>query len=323
MHSKSIQDFLTNPKVVDWRFPDKDGFCERTLDCKQLAVKEVLRWRKEKDLLPIFLSPFDCSHKDLQLRRSEPNLNLGWSLQTKHSIPKEKIISEIQHSISKNGYCLLFYKSFETTYSSYYKTFDIVHWSLIVNADEGKLTLIDEAGHPSYFQGHLGHVNFDNFQSNWLCDSNYGIGQVIKEESSNADWSSVCFELMRSSVENMTTHGGLENLKDFVDSLQETSPSIIVEYIETLEFDIHYFRRLRELWLLAVNRGIIPKPYVNPLWVEELFYLCKCWSLIMGVLMKWKRQPSKDYKKKLVDYVTQTYKNEERFFLAMKQSLGV
>jgi hypothetical protein len=323
MNSESIHDFLTNPKVVDWRFPDKDGFCERTLDCKQLAVKEVLRWREEKDLLQIFLNPFDCSSYKLQLRRSEPNFNLGWSLQTDHSISKDQIIQKIQQYIQSDGYCLLFYKSFETEYSNYYKVHDIVHWSLIVNADEEKFTLIDEAGHPSYFKGHLGQVDMDIFHSNWNCNSSYGIAKLSKKESMTKEWDTVSFELMKTSVENMTRLGGLENLKEFVETLKETDATTIIHLLETLEFDIHYFRRLRELWLLAVNRGSIPKQYVHPVWVEELFYLCKCWSLIMGVLMKWKRQPSKDYKKKLIDYLTQTYKNEERFFYAMKQSLGV
>ncbi len=311
--------FLTVPKVVDWRFPDKHGFCERTLDCKQLSVKEVLEWKGQVDLIKVFLNHFDCSHSNLLLRRSEPELNMGWSIKTSTSISPSYIKTLILKQLKNHGYCLLFYKSFETTYSSYYNVHDLVHWSLIIDSNEGELTLIDEAGSKDYFDGQFGKIPWDVFLESWKQDSSHGIGILSFDQKETEDWDTVFLNLVRASVENMIDLGGLNHLKDFIYTIRNTPTDELVNMLETFEFDIHYFRRLRELWLLAVDRKVIPQKYLDPSWVEELFYLCKCWSLIMGVLMKWKRQPHKDYKQKLVDYLQQTLDNEIKFFTALEK----
>lgn len=321
-NKKSFYDFISVPRVVDWRFPDKDGFCNRTLDCKQLCIKEVLNWKGETELIKVFLNPFDCSHHDLQLRRSDPTLNMGYVIQTINAISPEQVKKLIIQHINYHGYCLLFYKSYNTEYSGYYQRYDIVHWSLIVDADEKGITIIDEAGDPKYFEGQRGRIPWTDFLNNWKKDQYHGLGEIHLSQNENLEWEDDFFNIVKESVTNMINLNGLNQLKDYICRIKDTPSSQLVSILETLEFDVHYYRRLRELWLLAVNKKVIPQRFLDPSWVEELFYLCKCWSLIMGVLMKWKRQPDKDYKQKLVDFLEQTLENERKFFTALKDVVG-
>lgn len=115
--------------------------------------------------------------------------------------------------------------------------------------------------------------------------------------------------MIQQSVNQMRQEGFAAFTKLCIGTKRTTHHQIITN-LETLEFDVHYFRRLRELWKNAIHQRVIPTPYIQPGWIEEIHHLCNTWSLVMGVLMKWKRQPERDYRSKLLGYLKDAIQSE-------------
>ncbi|PZD96815.1 hypothetical protein DNH61_06350 [Paenibacillus sambharensis] len=318
---KSLLLTLTEPSRMDWRFKDRFGLSEKTLDCRQLAVNEVLKWKGETEPLRVFLNAFDCTHSGLKLRRSAPELGAGWQLDMQQELDAERIRRKIIETFCREGYCLIYYQAYHASFLKYWHAHDVEHWSLVIGCDEGGITLADEAGAPDFFRGHIGFVPWAVIFDSWQLMSAGGIATVTGG-SDRGDWDIEFLSLVRQSVNHMRG-GGLACLHSFVQAVSGAPLDELIPSLEQLEFDIHYFRKLRELWQLAVQQSVVPGRFMQPEWVEELFYVCKCWSLIMGVVMKWKRQPERDYRLKLVDYLHQTWRNEQRLFESMASLPGL
>jgi len=320
----TLEQFIADRGHVDWRFPDEFGLSERTLDCKQLAVKEVLRWQGETRFIPIYLNSFDCLYSGGIIKRNEPQLQNGHLIQTIAPGNGESLRHSIQRVYEREGYCLLFYQASQMPLSAYYGKYRVTHWSLVIGMHHDHVTVLDDAGIAPYFTGYMGRVSNDLFFASLQDPSiQLGLGWISKEKVGEAsDWDSQFLTLMKQSAHNMIAGAQIEALKQFFDDLEQTETSVLVSRLEVLEFHINYYRKLRELWLHAVHASEVPTPYFQSEWIEELTYICKCWSLVMGVIMKWKRQPHKDYKDKLMDYLWDTYRNEQQFFHILLQLTG-
>jgi hypothetical protein len=317
--AKSILD-----RGINWRIPDQHGLSERTLDCRQLSIKEILHWRGEKRLIEIFLNPFDCSHKFLLLRRSEPTLQMGWSIIRMVPDSPEKIVSLIKSVYQQEGYCILFFDAYHMPFSAYYGVYDITHWSLLIDHDDSCITLADDTGSPAYFTGNIGRIPWDQFLQSWTKVKGGGVAFVQYDQSRDRmEWEEVFRHLLITSYEQMVMQKGLDQLADFVGEVEQTPVSKLVHRLEQLEFDAHYFRRLRELWSLAVKKQVVPTRFLRSEWVEDLLDLCNCWSLIMGVLMKWKRQPERDYQEKLTGYLWEAWRLESNFINQLAKAAEV
>ncbi|WP_068776343.1 hypothetical protein [Paenibacillus sp. FJAT-26967] len=318
-HKTIAQTILS--RNTDWRFPDEEGLSQRTLDCRQLCMMEVLKWKGVSRLTPIFLNAFDCESSGMLLRRQEPQLNLGWKLTRYSPLNPEGLFPLIQSILDHEGYVLLFYKAHEAPFSGYYEKHDIVHWSLLTGCDEQGVDLVDDEGAPAYFNGYIGRVPREVLLDT-LGASGFGGAAIIKEDPAyTRSWEEDFRSLVQMSVDNMINREGLKNLESFVQAVETAPLEELIGNLERLEFDIHYYRRLRELWKTAVEKQVVPEECVAPGWVEELLYVCKSWSLVMGVLAKWKRQPQRDYRLKLTDYLNQTLESERGFFRELKRIL--
>ncbi|MCY9591238.1 hypothetical protein PC41400_06560 [Paenibacillus chitinolyticus] len=314
---KTIAQTILSQKT-DWRFPDGEGLSQRTLDCRQLCMMEVLKWKGERQLTPVFLNAFDCESNGLMLRRSEPEPGRGWRLTKYSPLNTEGLYPLIDSVFDHEGYCLLFYNAKEAVFSSYHGKHDIVHWSLLVDYDEAGVTLVDDEGAPAFFNGYIGKVPWQTLMSAHASSEKGGVAILGRRPGYAKTWEEEFLSLVRASVHNMVDQQGLKNLENFVKAVAESRAEALIPMLETLEFDVHYFRRLRELWKAAVENGTVPDRYKAPGWVEELVYVCKLWSLVMGVLAKWKRQPDKDYSAKLTDYLGQALESEKGFYRELR-----
>ncbi len=317
----SLLEKVMKPSPVDWRYPDHFGITERTLDCRQLAIHEVLKWKHEAEPIRIFLNAFDCKNIGLKLRRKAPELEMGWQHEDTVCVDPGSLKQMICHAFKQEGYCLLFYEAFEAEFLRYYNVHQVEHWSLVVDCNDKGITILDEAGAKSFFHGHVGTVPWSVLFSSFNRMNRYGLSTLFKTEA-KIDWDHSFSSMIAASVERMFEEG-LQCLGLFIDEVSLCPLKQLVSELESLEFDVHYYRKLRELWQLAVVRSVVPAQYLKSEWVEELFYVCKCWSLILGVIMKWKRQPHRDYRYKLVDYLRQTQENEERMFAGMAKLFNV
>lgn len=309
-------------KGVDWRYPDEEGLSERTLDCCQSSVKEVLRWKGYDQLLRVFLNPFDCYHVHLQLRRSEPQLMQGWQLTRHASLSPEGVRAMIRSVFARIGYCFLYTHAYYMPFSSYYSRYDVLHWSLVIDCDEEQVTMVDEAGDPRYFQGYIGKVPWDVLADGWRQNSEGGVAYLVRQTvPMEHTWPQNCRQLMADSVRQMVDGGGLSQLASFIRVVDTAPLAEVVAQLERLEFDLHYFRKLRELWKLAAAGGQLPNSLVQGDWLDDLARACQNWSLALGVTMKWRHQPTRDYRGKLTDYLWKAYEAERACFLAMRDLL--
>ncbi|GAA4726405.1 hypothetical protein [Brevibacillus fulvus] len=318
----SLAEKLIRQSPPDWRFPDQYGLSERALDCRQLAISEVLKWQGETEVIPLFLNPFDCSAHRLVLRRSEPNLQRGWRI-VPYSTPSVRDFRPLIRSLlDEKGYALIFYKAFYMPFHSYYGIHDVVHWSLVVDSDEEQLTLVDSSGTDAYFSGYVGKIPWRLFLEASAMGGAAGAATILRPNGTQASWPEEFHQIVNASLAAMLEQGGLAQLAEFIIELEQTSTGRVVKELERLEFDLHYYRRLRELWKVAAEQRAIPAVYLREAWMEELQMLCRAWSLVVGLLMKWKRQPERDYHQKLVNYLWQTYANEQRFFAELGKLAG-
>lgn len=320
MTKSQIVDFIRN-RNIDWRFPDEYDLCERNLDCKQLAIKEIICWKGEKEVVQTFLNPFTCSYNpSLLLRIKEPELSLGWYV--KKIEASNNIQNDIRYMLKTEGYCLIYYKAFNMRYSAFYKTHEVIHWSLVIDSTDHYITLLDSSGSPSFFEKQVGKIPWEIFIEEWNNSNNGGLAYIYKNGTTNT-WDDIFLQLIYQSYQYMIQDGGLEDLASYIQEIENTSEEMIIKNIQTLEFDINYYRRLRELWKVASLRKAIPEKYIHYAWIEELFAACTHWSMVMGLLMKWKRQPIKHYKLKLIDYLWKTYKLETNFINELASLIGV
>ncbi|MBO8162735.1 MAG: hypothetical protein H0Z34_03320 [Brevibacillus sp.] len=307
---------------VDWRYPDEEGLSERVLDCRQSSIKEVLRWKGYDKLIRIFLNRFDCYHSGLLLRRSEPQLMMGWGLTTHSPFSPEGVRSMIRSVFQRIGYCLLFSEAYHMPFSTYYERYEIMHWSLVIDCDDQGMTLVDDSGHPAFFQGYVGNVPWSVLAKGWRRAGDGGVAYLIRDAAPLDDaWPAHCRRLIADSVTEMATRCGLDHLAGFIKEVERSPLSAVVSELERLEFDLNYFRKARELWRLAVSAGEIPANLLGSDWSEQLSNACQAWSLVMGVAMKWRRQPERDYRNKLVGYLWQAYERERAMIGAMAETL--
>lgn len=302
---------------IEWRFPDELGLYDRNLDCKQLAIKEILKLHQERNIPRVFLNPFDCRHEGLKITRKEPKLNRGWKIKEFPEISPLKVIELIKNTFFQHGYCLIYFDAYNIQFSSYYQKHDIVHWSLVTYIDDTHITLVDMAGDKKYFDGNTGKIQLSEFQKIWWDCKNGGIAYIWKDQYSKSNWENEFNQVIQTSVNSMLNTGGLDHFESFITNLKETDIDLLRKKLESMEFEIHYYRRLRELWKLAAFRGDIPTKFKKASWIEELIDSCTHWSLVMGILMKWKRQEHRDYQVKLVDYFEQILMIEKRLFLEL------
>ncbi|WP_134683013.1 hypothetical protein [Brevibacillus migulae] len=307
---------------LDWRFPDENGFSERNLDCFQLCVKEVLQWKREPELMQVFLGSFDCRHSGLLLRRMEPTLQKGWRLNRFGVVQADRIQSIIRSIFDGEGYCLIYYQAFTMPLSRYHQLYEVNHWALVIDVDDTHITIVDETGTSEWFQGSIGRIPWEVFLASWEKMGQGGPAFLTQQDGASFTWDEAFIRLAGDSVRQMTVDGGLDNLKAFVRAVEDAPLPSLIARLDRLEFDIHYFRRLRELWQTAVQKKAIPASFVRSGWVEELTYLCKGWSLVLGVVMKWKKQPERDYRDKLVDYLHQIVSMETSFFKELERMVG-
>ncbi|MGM1049391.1 MAG: hypothetical protein ACQEXX_25090 [Bacillota bacterium] len=316
--SGSLAEKVLNKKHMDWRFPDEYGLSERTLDCQQLAVHEVIKWKGEQDPFSIFISPFDCKAENINLIRSKPTLNGGWEINQLSQSKNEDIRHYLGSIIRSEGYALINYQAFFIPFCTYYQKFNIKHWSLVIDCDDTSVTLVDTAGINTYFTGSIGVIPWDILIGNW--ENSEGSIAILGCTTERKELNAELFykKLAAESYSRMVTQDGLTNMEKAFDLLGEISLQDLTSNLERLELDYHYYRRLRELWKTAVLKKAVPANLIKAGWVEELFSLCKSWSLIMGVLMKWKRQPDRDYRKKLLAYSLQTLESERNLAFELK-----
>lgn len=294
----------------NWRFPDKNGLYERNLDCLQLSIKEILYHNNQKNIIETFLNPFDCNTKKLTLRRRNPTLNFGWNLQTIDRLTFDSFLERITEEINKKGYALVYFDPFHMKFSKYYKIYHIKHWFLVIKRSKDLLTVLDESGSNKNINDNIGQINIKEMEIGWRQSEDYGIGILTKNETMR-NWDEEFNHILQKSVENMKSNG-LNQLNTFIKNIRESEKNIIISHVENLEFDVQYFKKLRELWKIAALNKVITHNYYQPEWVEEIYHLCNTWGLVLGVLMKWKRQPEKDYKDKLLGYLEEAYESECR-----------
>lgn len=300
-------------KGVNWKFPDSYGLCERNLDCRQLSIKELLSMKGETNLIRVFLNAFDCKSNDILLRRSEPKLGKGWYLKNENYSDVNSFKKGIAETYCKNGYSLIYFNTLNVPITEYYKIHDVIHWSLVVNISNTYVNVIDDTGIKEYFQRNLGTIPTKTFFNSFKGSDTLGTSYLECSNPINS-WEDEFEKLLRESIENMLYHGGIDNLEQFIISVNKIPREKLVSRLEQLEFDINYYRKLRELWKLAVIHKEVPKPFFHSEWVEELWTICNLWSLVLGVLMKWKRQSDRDYKDKLNYYLEKVLLHEYKFY---------
>jgi hypothetical protein len=298
---------------INWRYPNEYGLCDRNLDCLQRACMEVLRWKGERNLIQIFLNPFDCKYTRLKLRRKEPQLQQGWGLIKQEIIDKSEVERLIRSVVLQEGYCLIRYNAYYMKFSSYYQLYDINHWSLVVGFDDEHIILADHTGSSAYFQGQIGRITWEDFNRDWEQNRN-GIVAFLAHLGEAEEWDLSFLRLIKTSVMEMTELAGADRFSNFIRDMEELPVEEIRDNLDRLEFDMYYYRQLRELWKTAAVNKVVPPSLYKSGWVEELTSVCMCWSLIMGVVMKWKKQIDKNYRSKLVDYLHQLDETERSFF---------
>ncbi len=305
---------------VDWRFPDEFGLSERNMDCLQLSILEVLKWKGETQPIPIFLNAFDCKSEGLLLRRSLPTLHRGWKLIRYPQLDRERMQHLLRSLIDGEGYALVHYKAFHAPFSSYYHKHDVVHWALVIDADEEHVHIVDDAGSEDYFVGYMGKVPNDLFFETLAATGNGGVAILLKSDDAVPEAEHIA-ALIQQSVHQM--EAGLVSLSSFVGQVEQTSSVALAEKLAMLEFDIHYFRRLRELWKTAAEQGVIPQELLHAELMEALEQVCETWSYVMGVLMKWKRLPQRDFRDKLLSLLEQAVLAEKSLQQAFAEAGGV
>lgn len=321
-NNETLYEFFINNKI-DWRFPNEYGLGENNLDCRQLSIMEVLRWRGNKNIIPVFLNSYDCFHKGILIRRSQPLLQCGWSINPVKQFPQQDIDKTIRTLIDQEGYCLLSFNAFQMKLSNYYKVHDVTHWCLVLGYDEDYIYIADTSGIQKFFSNSIGKIPWAAFLDAWDRLDSWGISVIdySNDECDNNSSNNVS-KLLYDSVQSMKYEGGLKELSSFISTLENSDLRDLVSVLEQLEFDIHYFRRLRNLWKTAFEKHAVPEAYVVPGLVEENMNVTKYWSLVMGVLMKWKRQPYQDYREKLFGYLREAYLAEVKYFDEMEKTIG-
>jgi len=304
---QSLLHNVSRQRRINWRFPNEYGLCERNLDCRQLAAMEVAIWKGESSLIAMFLEPLNCQHEPLSLRKQVSSMRRGWQLEVCRSIDSLDIQRHICDLVDKEGYCLLYYKAFNMKFLSYYQRYDITHWSLVTGYDEQNVFIADTAGTAPFFNGTLGTIPWTSFIDSWAEASEDNGAAVLCNSDESLTWQQEFEQIYYNSLKEMNEMQGLEHLKRFVEDVEEVGSDLIIKNLDRLEFDIHFYRRAKELWNLATLRGVIPVQYMHKEWASELKEVCQSWSLVMGVLMKWKRQKDRDYKVKLVEYLRNAY----------------
>lgn len=300
-------------KGINWKFPDSYGLCERNLDCRQLSIKEILGLKGETKLIRVFLNAFDCKSNDILLRRKEPILGKGWSLK-KYDYPDVNSFKKgIEEVYGENGYSLIYFDTLNVSITEYYKLHDVIHWSLVVKISNDCVNIIDDIGIRKYFQRNVGTIPAKIFFNSLKESDTIGTSYLECTNPINS-WEEDFEKLLRESVENMLYYGGIDSLEQFILSVGKTPREKLVSRLEQLEFDINYYRKLRELWKLAVIQKEVPKSFFHSEWVEELWTICNLWSLVLGVLMKWKRQSDRDYKDKLNYNLEKVLLHEYKFY---------
>ncbi|GIQ69328.1 alpha/beta fold hydrolase [Xylanibacillus composti] len=306
---QTLAERLRAQDKVDWRFPDEFGLSERNMDCLQLSILEVLKWKGESNPIPIFLNAFDCKSEGLLLRRSLPVLHRGWKLIEYPRLDRERMQHLLRSLLDGEGYALVHYKAFHAPFSSYYHKHDVVHWALVIDYDEDYVHMVDDAGSEASFQGCLGKVPNALFFDTLAAAGNGGMA-ILQQSTSSVEEGGHIAGLLRKSVSQM--EAGLASLSAFVDRVAETPAAALAEKLPMLEFDIHYYRRLRELWKTAAERRVIPDELLQDDLPEALHQVCEAWSFVMGVLMKWKRLPQRDFRDKLISLLREAVRAEGR-----------
>lgn len=318
----TLAGYIRQRPKVDWRFPDEFGLCERNLDCRQLCILEIMKWQGERNPIPAFLNAFDCRTDGLLLRRSEPVLQNGWSAIRFPSLSTDQLRHLVRSVYDAEGYCLIYYNAFEVPFSAYYRKHDVVHWALLIEDDGTHVTVIDDTGDPAYFDGYIGRIPSDLFFPALQSAGGSGAAIVRRNDAGAAASMEVQFaRLARTSVEQMLREGGLDRLAGFVAAVEALPDDELQASLDQLEFDIHYFRRLRKLWETAAGNGVIPKVCLDSRWIGALTEACNQWSYAMGVLMKWKRQPEKSYGSRLTGYLRQALEAERQLFDGLERLL--
>lgn len=302
-------------KKLDWRFPDESSFSDLNLDCRQTCIKEVLSWLGEKDLAQVFLDHFSCHYTTLTLRTNEPSLHRGWELVQQQVKDLDSCISSIQTIFREKGYVLFYYRAFDFKYSAYYQKYDLIHWALVVDADEQGITIMDDSGTPEYYKNYLGCFTWAEFVQGfieWPIDAKAGVG-FLKRRDSVLKWEEEFTQICNLSVKSMFAEHGISAFQQFIYDLATLPLDEITDDLERLEFDMHYYRRRRELWKIAIEQNLLPSHFVQDHVKQSIIALCKSWSLVMGVIMKWKYQPYRDYREKIVNYLNHTLQCEIDF----------
>jgi pimeloyl-ACP methyl ester carboxylesterase len=317
---ESLAQKLLSQKKVDWRFPDEYGLSERNLDCLQLSILEVLKWKGETDPIPVFLNPFDCHSGELLLRRSLPVLHRGWRLIQYPALDKERLQHLLRSVLDGEGYALVHYRAIQAPFSAYYEKHDVVHWALVIAYEEDHILLVDDAGSSVYFNGYIGKIPCSLFFDTLDAAKEGGVA-ILQKSAETMPWKDRLIGLLQQSVNQMTAEGGLAKLTAFVNHVEQASARKLVESLDMLEFDIHYYRRLRELWKTALERGAFPDDVPQTGCAEALHQVCQTWSYIMGVIMKWKIQRERNYRTKLIGLLRQAAQEEQQLFQTMASML--
>ncbi|PWW03206.1 hypothetical protein DFQ01_107103 [Paenibacillus cellulosilyticus] len=322
-----FNDILHSPTAINWRYQDQAGLSDRSLDCLQLCTKEVLLRQHvaANELLPVFLNPFDCHLLgEFHLRRSLPTLNHGWKVGKYPLNDKSDIRSFIKLILEAHRYALIFYQADKAAFSTYYKKHSIIHWAIVADVTDSSLILIDDTLVKDFLiNGQVGIIPWSHLDQCLRYSNEFGVAILERlPDSSNETWETTFHRIIRDSVHAMLHCGGLARLQTFINHLYSLSHEQLNIYLEHLEFDINYYRKLRELWLLAVVKRQIPRSLLHADWAEELIPLCKSWSLVMGILMKWKKQPERDYRSKLNEYLIYMYDLETKLMRGLEPLTG-
>ncbi|WP_128895436.1 hypothetical protein [Longirhabdus pacifica] len=309
---------LRRREKIDWRYPDEYGFSERNLDCLQLSILEILKWKGESNLFPIFLDAFDCRADGLLLRRTLSCLQHGFKMIQYPSLSREQTPHLLRSFMDGEGYALVHYKAYYAPFSSYYKKHDVIHWALIIDMDEEYITIIDDAGSSAFFTHHMGKIPTSLFFDTFTDPIVSGGMAIVRETEVTMSDADHINKLLQQSVKQMMHQDGLQQLQAYVHTVSQTSSTELISHLDMLEFDIHYFRRLRELWSTAIEQRVLPNNnHLQPLAIL-LQQVCQSWAFIVGLLIKWKVQTNKDYKPKLVSLLHQVLDDEQMLFLTMQ-----
>ncbi|MEK3788525.1 hypothetical protein [Paenibacillus sp. FSL K6-1230] len=320
MNSIPFVQYLAERGRLDWRIPDEYGCSERNLDCRQLCALEVMKWKGEKNPVSIFLDPFNAVSDRLMLRRAEPVLHHPWKLTAFPALQDDKLQHLVRSIFEIEGYCLLYYKAVNVPFSAYHGKHDVIHWLLLADLTDTQVTVIDDTGLPPYFDGYQAVIPNHIFFPALQASGHAGAAILRHQEEPATDLGLEWFpKLAAQSATQMLQDGGLDSIAHFADALEQAERAELLESLEQLEFDVHYFRKLRVLWDTAVEQKNIPERYLKPEWTSALKEACNQWSYAVGVLMKWKRQPERDYRQRLVGYIHDALAAEERLAQELKQ----